>query len=259
MPAESSLSGTRLAVNRIHRLDCFDGMRLLPAASVDFILSDPPYGITNNGWDTPVNLESLWSEYKRILRPQGVVALTAQCPFDKVLGMSNRPWLRYEWIWEKSRATGFLHARRMPLRAHESVLVFYERARKYNPQLLPGKPYRTRRADTYIRHLGRTVGAAVTENAGYRYPRTVLHIPSEGQPVHPTQKPVELFEYLILTYTDPGDVVLDTFMGSGTTAIACINSRRHFVGFERDPAFHAVAQRRVELHRRRMTGATTNP
>jgi site-specific DNA-methyltransferase (adenine-specific) len=176
-----------------------------------------------------------------------------------VLGMSNRPWLRYEWIWEKSRATGFLNCRRAPLRAHENVLIFYQRTPRYHPQLVPGKPYRSKRAETFIRHLGCSVRGSLTQNPGFRHPRTVLHIPSEGQTVHPTQKPVALFEYLILTYTDPGDLVLDTFMGSGTTAIACLNSRRNFVGFERDPRFHAAAERRVELHSRRMTAANTQP
>jgi site-specific DNA-methyltransferase (adenine-specific) len=191
----------------------------------------------------------LWAEYKRLIRPGGAVLLTAQCPFDKVLGMSNRRWLRYEWIWEKSRATGFLHARRSPLRAHENILVFYEHTPRYNPQFAEGKPYRSGRGNQFIRHLGRKVGAAVTENSGYRYPRTVLHVPSEGSPIHPTQKPVALFEYLIRTYTNPGDLVLDTFMGSGTTGVACMNSGRQFVGFERDPQFFRSALRRIEAHR----------
>lgn len=246
-----------LPVNTIYHADCFDGMSNLPPCSVDFILSDPPYGITNNVWDTPVDLDRLWTEYKRIIRPGGVIALTAQCPFDKKLGMSNRAWLRYEWIWEKSRPTGFLNSRRMPLRAHETVLVFYEKGPKYRPQFMAGKPYRSKRAATFIRHLGRQSRATVTDNPGLRYPRTVLHIPSEAQPLHPTQKPVALFEYLILTYTDPGDLVLDTFMGAGTTAIACLNSRRDYLGFERDPGFHAAAQRRITLHKSRLQGRSS--
>ncbi|HZR18556.1 MAG TPA: site-specific DNA-methyltransferase [Verrucomicrobiae bacterium] len=238
-----------LAIDWIYRMNCLEGMPMLPDRSVDLILSDPPYGITENDWDSPVNLEDLWREYKRIIRPGGAILLTAQCPFDKLLGMSNRPWLRYEWIWEKSRATGFLHARRSPLRAHENVLVFYEHSPRYNPQFSEGRPYKTSRGHEFVRHLGRKIGAATTENTGYRYPRTVLHVPSEGTPIHPTQKPVALFEYLIRTYTNPGDLVLDTFMGSGTTAIACMNSSRHFVGFERDPEFFRDAVRRIKAHR----------
>jgi site-specific DNA-methyltransferase (adenine-specific) len=229
-------------------MDCFSGMALLPGRSVDLILSDPPYGITENGWDLPVDLDELWSEYKRVIRPGGAVLLSAQCPFDKLLGMSNRGWLRYEWIWEKSRATGFLHARHSPLRAHENVLVFYERTPTYNPQFSEGRPYRTSRGREFVRHLGRRIGAATTENSGFRYPRTVLHVASEGSPIHPTQKPVALFEYLIRTYTDPGDLVLDTFIGSGTTAIACMRSGRNYIGFERDPEFFSAAVRRIKAH-----------
>jgi len=163
--------------------------------------------------------------------------------------MSNRKWLRYEWIWEKSRATGFLHARHSPLKAHENILVFYEKTPKYNPQFTSGKPYRTGCGGRFIPHLGRHIGGAITENSGFRYPRTVLRVPSEGQGIHPTQKPVALFEYLIRTYTNPGDLVLDTFMGSGTTAVACINTDRNFIGFERDPDFFQLAEKRIRWHR----------
>jgi site-specific DNA-methyltransferase (adenine-specific) len=239
-----------IVTDQIYRQDCLTGMTSLPNCSVDLILSDPPYGVTENDWDSPVDLDLLWSEYKRLIRPGGAILLTAQCPFDKLLGMSNRQWLRYEWIWEKSRATGFLHARRSPLRAHENILVFYEHSPRYNPQFTEGKPYRTGRGDQFIRHLGRRVGAAISENSGFRFPRTVLHVPSEGTPIHPTQKPVALFEYLIRTYTNPGDLVLDSFMGSGTTAIACINSGRRFIGFERDQQFFRAALRRIDAHRR---------
>ena len=229
-------------------------MPLMPDRSVDLILSDPPYGITENGWDSPVDLDLLWNEYKRLIRPGGAILLTAQCPFDKLLGMSNRKWLRYEWIWEKSRATGFLHARHSPLKAHENILVFYEKTSNYIPQFTPGKPYHTGYDDgRFIPHLRRHIGGAVTENSGYRYPRTVLHIPSEGQRIHPTQKPVALFEYFIRTYTNPGDLVLDTFMGSGTTAVACINTNRNFVGFERDPGFFRTAEKRITTHRQGKT------
>jgi site-specific DNA-methyltransferase (adenine-specific) len=250
----NAVSVGHLATNRIYRMNCLDGMPLMPDRSVDLILSDPPYGITENGWDSPVNLDLLWTEYKRLIRPNGAILLTAQCPFDKLLGMSNRKWLRYEWIWEKSRATGFLHARHSPLKAHENILVFYEKTPNYNPQFTPGKPYRTGCDEgRFIPHLGRHIGGAVTENSGYRYPRTVLHVPSEGQRIHPTQKPVALFEYFIRTYTNPGDLVLDTFMGSATTAVACINTNRNFVGFERDPGFFRMAEKRISMHRQGKT------
>ena len=158
-----------LAVNRIYHGDCLEGMKLLPARSVDMILSDPPYGVTANAWDSIIDLKRLWAEYKRIIRPKGAIILTARCPFDKVLGMSNLPWLRYEWIWEKSRATGFLDAKRAPLRAHENVLVFCDRSPPYHPQFERGKPYKSTRRARYDANTGKHLRAAISENPGFRY------------------------------------------------------------------------------------------
>jgi len=159
-----------LAVNRIYHGDCLKGMKLLPDRSVDMILSDPPYGVTANAWDSVIDLDRLWAEYKRIIRPKGAIILTARCPFDKVLGMSNLPWLRYEWIWEKSRATGFLDAKRAPLRAHENILVFCDRSPPYHPQFEKGKPYKSTRRARFDANTGRHLGAAISENPGFRYP-----------------------------------------------------------------------------------------
>lgn len=239
----------RLAVNRIYRTDCLKGLKLLPDVSVDMILSDLPYGITANAWDSIIDLDRLWAEFKRVIRPTGAIVLTAQCPFDKLLGMSNRPWLRYEWIWEKSRATGFLNAKKAPLKAHENILVFYDRAPRYYPQFSKGRPYRTARAAHYSPNQGQLIGATVTENTGYRYPRSILRFASETRTIHPTQKPVALFEYLIRTYTDPGDLVLDSCIGSGTTAIACLKSGRRFIGFEKDRNIFRIAARRIAAFR----------
>ncbi|MBI3411844.1 MAG: site-specific DNA-methyltransferase [Planctomycetes bacterium] len=230
-------------------MNCLDAMPLLPDRCIDLILSDLPYGVTANPWDSIIDLDRLWIEYKRIIKPRSAIVLTAQCPFDKLLGMSNREWLRYEWIWEKSRASGFVHAKHAPLKAHENVLVFYQRHPRYNPQFTEGKPYVTGGRARYQRNFGKYVGAVVTTNTGYRYPRSVLRINSEGRPVHPTQKPVALFEYLIRTYTKPGDLVLDSCIGSGTTAIACLNAGRNFVGFELDPDFFQIAQARIAARR----------
>lgn len=241
-----------LGVNRIYHGDCLKGMRLLPERCVDMILSDLPYGITANAWDSIIDLDRLWSEFKRIIRPGGAIVLTAQCPFDKRLGMSNFPWLRYEWIWEKSRATGFLNAKKAPLKAHENVLVFYDRAPRYNPQFSKGRPYRIARAAHFSPNQGQVIGATVMDNSGFRYPRSVLKIACEAHTVHPTQKPVALFEYLIRTYTDPGALVLDSCVGSGTTAIACMNAGRRFIGFELDKRFFQIARRRIEAHRRKI-------
>ena len=242
-----------LALNCIYQMDCLEGMQLLPGRSIDMILCDLPSGKTTNHWDLLIDLSQLWQAYRRLIRPRGAIVLTAQCPFDKVLGMSNRSWLRYEWIWEKSRATGFLDAKHAPLKAHENVLVFYKHLPKYHPQLTKGKPYHRSRQQFLCRNLRGVVGPNVTQNDGSRYPRSVLRVASEGCVFHPTQKPVALFEYLIRTYTNPSDVVLDNCMGSGTTAIACINTGRRFIGFELDKDYHRYAEERVrrrleELH-----------
>lgn len=242
----------RLAANRIYHCDCLKGMKLLPDRSVDMILTDLPYGITANSWDCIIDLDRLWAEYKRIIKPNGAIVLTAQCPFDKRLGMSNSRWLRYEWIWEKSRATGFLNAKKAPLKSHENILIFYDRAPRYNPQFSKGKPYRIARAAHFSANQGQIIGATVGDNSGYRYPRSILRFASEARTIHPTQKPVALFEYLIRTYTDPGGLVLDSCLGSGTTAIACLNAGRRFIGFELDQKFFDIAQRRIRAHRRRL-------
>jgi site-specific DNA-methyltransferase (adenine-specific) len=247
MKGSATLPGG-LEVNQIYRMDCLNGMRLLPDACADLILADLPYGITANPWDSMIDLDRLWRQYKRIIRPNAAILLTAQCPFDKLLGMSNRKWLRYEWIWEKSRASGFLGANHAPLKAHENILVFYEHLPRYNPQFTQGKPYISKRQGYHDRNTGQFIGGRILHNPGLRYPRSVLQIPSEGKPFHSTQKPVALFEYLIRTYTRPGDLVLDSCIGSGTTAIACLNSGRNFIGFELDPEYFRLAQRRIAHH-----------
>ncbi len=241
--------GQPLQAGRIYRMDCLEGMPQLPDRCIDLILTDLPYGKTRNAWDTIIDLDQLWQQYKRLIRPSRAIVLTAQCPFDKVLGLSNEAWLKYEWIWEKSRATGFVHAKHAPLKAHENILVFYKSMPPYHPQFTKGEPYVSTRGKRFERHFGTFVGPAVTRNNGFRYPRSVLRFPSQGRPMHPTQKPVALFEYLIRTYTNPGDLVLDTCMGSGTTAIACLNTNRRFIGFELDPEYCGMAQERIDCHR----------
>ncbi|HEX3683156.1 MAG TPA: site-specific DNA-methyltransferase [Bryobacteraceae bacterium] len=239
-------------LNRIYQMDCLEGMKLLPPRSIDLILCDLPYGKTANRWDSVIDLDRLWREYKRLIRRRGAIVLTAQCPFDKVLGMSNRNWFRYEWIWEKSRATGFYHAKRAPLKAHENVLVFCQHCPVYHPQLATGKPYVSSRKGYFYRNLGKPVRPVDTRNDGYRYPRSVLRIASEPRTFHPTQKPLALFEYLIRTYSNPGDVVLDNCMGSGTTAVACMNTGRNFIGFELDKDYHRYAEQRIRLTRQEL-------
>jgi DNA modification methylase len=225
--------------------DCLDVMPTLPAASVDLILCDLPYGTTQNKWDSVIPLDALWAQYWRIAKPNAAVVLTAQCPFDKALGASCLAHLKYEWIWEKFQGTGHLNAKKQPMKCHENVLVFYREQCRYNPQMTEGRPY-TQASGRASTNYGSQV-SVITENTGERYPRSVLKILHDKDvKVHPTQKPVALMEYLIRTYTNECDTVLDNCMGSGTTGVACNNTGRKFIGIERDPAYFEIARRRVE-------------
>lgn len=226
--------------------DCLEMMSEIPDNSVDMILCDLPYGTTRNKWDSIIDLDLLWAHYKRVCK--GAIVLTAQTPFDKVLGCSNIEMLRHEWIWEKTHATGHLNAKRAPMKAHENILVFYKKPYKYNPQMTDGHERKVskKRFDN-----GTNYGAQNFDEISYdstrRYPRDVIKMPSDKQKsnLHPTQKPVALMEYLIKTYTDEGDVVLDNCMGSGTTGVACVNTGRGFIGIELDSDYFKIAQQRI--------------
>jgi site-specific DNA-methyltransferase (adenine-specific) len=228
--------------------DCLELMKGMQDYSVDLILCDLPYGTTRNKWDSALQLDALWAEYNRISR--GAIVLTAQTPFDKVLGSSNLPMLRYEWIWEKTSPTGHLNAKRAPMKAHENVLVFYKRQPTYNPQKTHGHARKTanrvNRADKQSSCYGKQEGITDYDSTE-RYPRSVLTFASDKQRsnLHPTQKPVLLMEYLIRTYTNPGDVVLDNCMGSGTTGVACANTGRRFIGMEMDAGYFEIASKRI--------------
>lgn len=226
----------------LYRGDCLDVMADIPDQSIDLILCDLPYGTTQNKWDSVIDLPSLWREYKRI--SCGAIVLTAQTPFDKVLGASNIGTLRYEWIWHKTKATGHLNAKVQPMKNHENVMVFYKSLPAYNPQGLVRKAVPTiRKGGNNWANYGKSDKDAIQEFENY--PRSVLAIPSEGKTVHPTQKPVPLMEYLIRTYTNEGDTVLDNCMGSGTTGVACANTGRNFIGIEREKEYYHIARKRI--------------
>lgn len=237
-----------LELNKIYNEDCLLGMTKIPDKSIDMILCDLPYGTTRNKWDSIIPLEPLWEQYERIIKDDGAIVLTAQTPFDKVLGASNLKLLRYEWIWEKNIATGHLNAKKMPRKAHENILVFYKKLPTYNPQGLIKKKEPTIRSggNGNGANYGRSDKDAVRvyEN----YPRDILKFDVDRTTPHPTQKPVALFEYLIRTYTNEGDVVLDTCIGSGTTAVACLNTNRDYIGFELDSEYYNLAVDRIESH-----------
>ncbi|MGF9711663.1 DNA-methyltransferase [Paenibacillus naphthalenovorans] len=224
-----------LELNRIYQRDCIEGMRMIPDGSIDMILCDLPYGTTQNAWDSVIPLDALWSEYERIIKDNGAIVLTAQTPFDKVLGASNLRLLRYEWIWRKNRGTGHLNAKKMPLKSHENILVFYKKPPTYVPQMRDGTPYKRlkcNKPDLNKGNYGKTEVPVDTVSDGKRYPLTVIDFPIVERTQHPTQKPVDLFRYLIRTYTNPGAIVLDNCIGSGTTAVAATLEGRDWIGFD---------------------------
>lgn len=232
-------------LNKITHGDCLEVMKGIEDKSVDMILCDLPYGTTQNKWDSIIPLEELWEHYNRVIKDNGAIVLTAQTPFDKVLGCSNLKMLKYEWIWQKTEATGFLNAKKMPLKNHENILVFYKKLPTYNPQMTKGKPYSYKKEGISSENYGNSKGTEQIVNDGERYPLTV-QVFKKDKGLHPTQKPVALFEYLIKTYTNEGDTVLDNCIGSGTTAVACINTKRNFIGIELEERYYNIANKRIE-------------
>jgi len=221
-------------------------MAEIPDRSVDMVMCDLPYQTTRNSWDSMIPLEPLWKEYRRICKPIAAIVLTAQTPFDKVLGVSNLEMLRYEWIWRKESGTGHLNAKKAPLKNHENILVFYAQPPTYNPQMRVGfSPYQCKQGAKKSENYGSQAGA-LTISDGTRYPLTTLDFQRDKQKSHPTQKPVALMEYLIRTYSNEGDTVLDNTFGSGTTGVACINTHRNFIGIERDPDYFRIAETRIK-------------
>jgi len=236
--------------------DCLERMKDIPDGSVDMILCDLPYGTTKNRWDTVIDLDRLWTEYKRIIKEHGCIALFAQTPFDKVLGASNLSMLKYEWIWEKPMATGFLNSHFCPMKCHENILIFSKaaaafvrdrsHAMAYNPQMTAGKPYKAIQGTKSTNYDAKHLVRMSSDNPGTRYPRDIIRFQHDKEKIHPTQKPVPLLEYLIKTYTNPGQVVLDNCMGSGSTGVACVNTGRDFIGIELDPGYFEIAKNRIE-------------
>lgn len=238
-----------IGAGRLMLGDCLERMAEIPSGSVQMILADLPYATTRNAWDSLIPFEPLWAQYWRVAAPNAAIVLTAQMPFTAILGASQIKYLRYEWIWEKTAATGFMTAGVAPLKAHENVLVFYRNQPTYNPIKTTGHK-RITRGRTKTPH-GDNYGLSDSEAKPYdsteRYPRSVMTIPKDNRlaAVHPTQKPVALFEYLIRTYTQPGDTVLDNCLGSGTTAIAAERSGRRWIGIERDEGYYNAALARI--------------
>ena len=233
--------------------DCLEEMKKIESKSIDCIICDLPYGTTHCKWDSIIPLDELWTHYKRIIKDNGAILLFAQTPFDKVLGASNLQMLKYEWIWEKTQATGHLNAKKMPMKAHENILVFYKKLPTYNPQMTEGHtPIHSYTKYISTQNNTEIYGRMNREISGggetTRYPRSVLTFASDKQTCyfHPTQKPLALCEYMVKTYTNEGDIVLDNCMGSGTTGVACKKLNRDFIGIEKDEKYFKIAKERIE-------------
>ena len=229
--------------------DCLELMKNIPAGSVDMVLCDLPYGITRNKWDSIIPLDRLWERYKRVIKENGAIVLFSAEPFTSLLITSNIKWFRYDLIWYKTQGSDFLNANRKPLRAHENICVFYKKQPTYNAQKTDGKPYKAKSGKTTSSNFGKFNGNQHTENKdGKRYPLSVLRFSGKHNKgkQHPTQKPTDLLEWLIKTYTNDGETVLDNCMGSGSTGVACVNTNRHFIGIELDENYFNVAKKRIE-------------
>ena len=232
---------------QIKQGDCLELMKEIPDKSIDMILCDLPYGTTKNKWDSVIPLNKLWNKYERIIKDNGAIVLFSQMPFSAELVHSNLKLFKYEWIWQKDNGTGFLNAKKMPLKIHENILVFYKKLPLYNPQMRTGfKPYKCKQG-RHSTNYGAYEQGHITESNGERYPIDIIKFKKDSG-LHPTQKPVELLEYLIKTYTNENETVLDNCMGSGSTGVACVNTNRNFIGYELDEHYFQIAKERLEQH-----------
>ena len=225
--------------------DCLELMKDIPDGSVDMVLTDPPYGTTQCKWDSIIDLPLMWEQLKRVVKPNGAIVMTASQPFTTTLISSNIKQFKYNWVWNKRQGTGFLNAKKQPLRSCEDVVVFYKKQPVYNPQMRLGfTPYVCKQGGTKTENYGKQSGA-ITKSDGSRYPLTLLEFARDKSKIHPTQKPIDLMEYLIKTYTNEGEIVLDFAMGSGTTGVACKNLGRSFIGMELDKDYFGIASKRI--------------
>jgi len=248
-----------METNKIYQGDCLELMKQIEDKSVDLILCDLPYGTTACSWDVIIPFDKLWEQYKRIIKDNGAIVLFATQPFTTKLINSAMDMFKYDIIWEKSRSTDFMNSKNKICRRHEEILIFSKGVTanggkcmmKFNPQMEEGKPYkRVMKSDPRVNTMGirkKSMAGITLENNGSRYPSSILFCNNpNNNNLHPTQKPVALFEYLIKTYTNEGDLVLDNCIGSGTTAIACINTNRRFIGMELSEEYCKIANDRIQ-------------
>lgn len=248
-----------MELNKIYNEDCLEGMKRIPDGSVDMILCDLPYGTTACSWDEIIPFDLLWEQYERVIKDNGAIVLTGAEPFSSKLRLSKIKLFRYDWVWEKTVAPNFMMSHKQPLKKHELISVFYKNQPNYNPHMEKGEPYKDNRTSRYAKAESASkdtiygevllMNKKTLDNKGVRYPSSVqLFSNGNNKNIHPTQKPVALFEYLIRTYTNKGDTVLDNCMGSGTTAIACMNTDRNFIGFELDKTYYNKSLERIKNH-----------
>jgi DNA modification methylase len=232
----------------LHKGDCLDVIKDIESDSIDAIITDPPYGTTSCKWDSVIPFELMWKELKRVIKDNGCIALFGSEPFSSYLRVSNIDNFKYDWIWQKSKSTNYLNSKKQPLRNNEIVSIFYTKQCSYLPQMKKGEPYNKgsalRNTDVYNNQKE----TLVRNVEGLRFPKSIIYFKtaeSEGNVVHPTQKPVALMEYLIKTYTNENETVLDFTMGSGTTGVACKNLNRNFIGIEKDDTYFEIAKQRI--------------
>lgn len=226
--------------------DCLELMKQIPDKSVDMILCDLPYGTTACKWDSIIPFDKLWEQYKRIIKDNGAIILFGSEPFTSALIQSQIKLFRYDLIWDKQKGCDFLNANRKPLKSHENLIVFYKKSPTYNKQYWFSTPYKKidgNRKQSLVYHNSHNADTESTD--GKRNPLSIISSPRDGNRAHPTQKPVALCEYLIKTYTNEGETVLDNCMGSGTTGVACVNTDRNFIGIELDDHYFEVATERI--------------
>ncbi len=242
-------------MNKVLLGDCLELMKDVPDKSIDFICCDLPYGTTKNKWDTIIPFDKLWEQYKRIMKDDCAIALFGAGLFAYKLALSNEKMYKYEIIWSKSKSGSSFTAKHRPVAKHENILIFGKGKTKYNPQLLEGEPYyRKRKANSGDKPNNHRLGVtseSETTNDGFRYPSTVQFFQQKWRrqdQVHPTLKPIELIEWLIKSYSDEGDTVLDNCAGSGTTAIACINTKRNYILMEKEEKYFNVINNRINHH-----------
>ena len=231
--------------------DCLELMKDIPDGSIDMILADLPYGTTRNKWDSVIDFDKLWEQYERVIKENGAMVLSANQPFTSTLIASNFDLYKYNWIYQKNQGIDPMMAKIRPLNDYEDIVVFYKRKPTYNPQMeyvgVKDKRSTFQDVEVFDKNKGSFVYKRPKKDNGWRYPKRVIKFKIE-RGLHPTQKPVALFEYLIKTYTNEGDTVLDNVMGSGTTGVACKNLNRNFIGMELDETYFNIAKERIENH-----------